>query len=255
MDLLMSLVLPMVIFTCFTIPIFTTGLLLAFPCQPPFIGSMLPCCTNGERGIQNKWVKFSMAIFEGYMFYQVTVSGSFFITQVMVGCCLSLWNYIKILKQWTRDPSYKKGYLLQAYKYLRVLEMLNNNCVRSRMFPAGTIGFPAAQFFCGYVCIKFHSSMSVWAVGVFFLLYCDGVMLTTTMFTTAAHVYINSRELLITWKSGWGTRKNSELRKTMRGFPPMKVRCGSNFVDNSTPLVIQDMCTRQTVSTLLISNK
>lgn len=131
--------------------------------------------------------------------------------------------------------------------------MLNNNCVRKCMLPSCSLGFPAIQFFSCYVCIKLHDTMSLPALAFYFLIYGDAIILTTSVFTASSYVFITSRKLLARWRTEWKMTQNSELRRSFRACSPMKVRFGDNFVDNSTPLVIQDTCTRQTVSSLLIS--
>lgn len=140
---------------------------------------------------------------------------------------------------------------LELYKKLQVLQAIANSCVRRQMLPACSIGLPAVQFAAGFVCLKFHDSMSLPAMVFFSLIYVDAVILTTCVFTAASHVFINSLELLSTWKTRWQTR--GEVRKSLRSLTAIKIRFGNNFVDNSTPLVIQDMCTRQTATSLLIS--
>lgn len=147
----------------------------------------------------------------------------------------------------------KKAFLIRTYKYFQVLEGLNNDCGRDLLLPALVGGLPAIQFSSSYVCIKLHHTMSLPSLGFFFLLYFDMIILIFAVFTINSKVYIVSSKLLSNWKSAWGNSKSSLLRKSLRACVPMKVRFSNNFVDNRTPIVIQDMCVRQTVSLLLLS--
>lgn len=42
------------------------------------------------------------------------------------------------------------------------------------------------------------------------------------------------------------------MRKLLTALEPLKIRFNLNFVENNTPLVIQDVCTRQTIGSLLV---
>ncbi len=183
-------------------------------------------------------------------------------------CNFNFWQFLskianlfiskKVAKKiWSFSRSASKSYptstLLKAYKLIGIVEMLNNSCVRGQLFPAFALLFPSIQLSSGYVCIKLHDTLSLPAFAYFALIYIDCIILITAIFTAPSHVYISSKNLILKWKSDWRTSRKSGLRRETRTLNPIKVRFGSNFVDNSTPLVIQDMCTRTTVSTLLIS--
>jgi hypothetical protein len=152
-----------------------------------------------------------------------------------------------------RSKSTSSSELLQSFKYIRIIEMLNNYTVRHLLLPTCALIFPAIQRASAYVCIKLHDTLSWPALLFYGLIYCDALILTTSVFLAPCHVFTSSRQILLKWKTGWKMGRKSEMRKELKALVPIKVRCGSNFVDNSTPLVLQDMCTRQTVSSLLIS--
>lgn len=145
-------------------------------------------------------------------------------------------------------------FLLKSYKNLRVLEAINNNCVRARILPALVVDLPAIQLASGYVCIKLHTTMSLPAIACFGLIYWDVIIFTTAMFTASSRVYTKSGELLATWRAQWRSGSRSELRRSLSSLCPVKVRFGNNFVDHSTPLVFQDTINNLTVSCLLIAH-
>jgi hypothetical protein len=111
---------------------------------------------------------------------------------------------------------------------------------------------PAIQLFAAYVCIKLHETMSLPAVVFFILIYMDANILLTAATTPASRIHIKSNNLLKKWMSRKDVMKCAILRKTLKACPPLKIRFGSNWVDQSTPLVFQDTSARQTVSFVLI---
>lgn len=141
------------------------------------------------------------------------------------------------------------------YKYLQILEKQTNDCVGVVIFPVFAIGFVAIQFFALYVCIKMHESMSVVSLGFFFLCYVDASALQYTILTTGSRIFVLSSEMLLSLRDISARNHTSrEMRKTLKAFLPLQIKFGVNFVDNATPLVVQDMCIRQLTSSLLVTN-
>jgi hypothetical protein len=143
--------------------------------------------------------------------------------------------------------------LFEIYKKLQILEMLINNSIRDVMLPALMFGMPSIQFFASYVCIKMHGTMALPNLAFFIIIYLDTVVLTNTVITPAASIFTGSGKLLEKWITSSKAMKRKYLRKFRGACRPLRVKFGSNFVDKKTPLVMQDMCMRQTMSSLLIT--
>lgn len=102
-DKMISLMLPLILWSTVTVPLCTGVVVFFKPCLPPLLGSMLPKCRNiGE----NKTIDFSiylklgLATFETLMFYPVCVAGAFHCIHVLIAGSVGLWNYIRIMSEW-----------------------------------------------------------------------------------------------------------------------------------------------------------
>jgi hypothetical protein len=199
---------------------------------------MLPSCRSGI-GITSLPLKLTISFLEMIMFFHVTTAGSFYVIQILMAVCLSMWNYIRIIQGWSADKSKDRQELLSAYRFISMVGVLNNVCVSHDILPMWLVGFPSIQLTAAVVCIKYHGIMSPPALAFFRLIYVDQVVLCTAVFTPPSHVYIESRKLLLQWKGEWRTGQRSELRRALRALQPVKVQIGTNFIDHSTPLVIQ----------------
>lgn len=98
-DKIFSLLLPLINVSALLLAIFITIVLLAFPCLPPFTFSITPDCRHGVN-ITNWNLRVSLAIFDGFMSYQITVSGIFYMTLVVIAGCITLFNYLRIIEGW-----------------------------------------------------------------------------------------------------------------------------------------------------------
>jgi hypothetical protein len=95
----MSLVLPLINVSVLLVPLFAGGVMLFKPCLPPFLGSTLAVCRNGQ-GIPPLEIRLGFVLFETFIFLTLTTAGSFPLTQLLLGVNLTMWNYLRILKQW-----------------------------------------------------------------------------------------------------------------------------------------------------------
>ncbi|OXA48490.1 hypothetical protein Fcan01_16540 [Folsomia candida] len=229
-DKIMSFILPLVMFTGSLLPFACVLLLVKFPCAPPFLGSMLTYCRNAADGEHKMpcFVRICIQIAEFFMFCQVSVAAAFYISYVLFPGIICMWDYIRVVDNWE----------------LRIIGILNNLVNQTRVLPACALGFPAIQFVSSYVCIRLHENIPPAAFIMFPTAYFDGL----------ARVYSGSEELLKKWRRTFpNLGRKSAIRKTFVSFPPLKVRIGGNFVEASTPLVVQDFCVRNTASMLMLS--
>ncbi len=143
----------------------------------------------------------------------------------------------------------------KIYKNLQILAGLSNDCNQYRMFPSTALGTPIIAFFALYVAIRLHTSLSLIEVGFFAFIYFNVTVFYLTIFVSAANLYIKSVVVLILWKremARMAMPANKTEKRILKAMQPLKIRFGINFVDNHTPLVVQDFSMRQMASLLLI---
>lgn len=68
-------------------------------------------------------------------------------------------------------------------------------------------------------------------------------------FTTAIHVKADD---FVRRSKLEGGENASYFRKVRKSFRPLRLEFGNNYVDRSTPLVMQEFCIRQTASLVLL---
>ncbi|OXA48598.1 hypothetical protein Fcan01_16538 [Folsomia candida] len=256
-DKIMTFILPLVLFTGTLLPFACVLVLAKFPCAPPFLGSMLTYCRDvaaeGDYQIP-VFARVGILIAEFFMFCHVCIAAAFYITHVLFPGLICVWDYIRIVDSWEIYTISEISKCIQAYRELRIIEILNNLTNRTRVLPACAIGFPAIQFFSFYVCIRLHENIPPAAFIMFPTAYFDCFLFTIVIFTAAARVYTGSESLLKKWERRFpNVQRKSVMRKTFISFPPLKVRMGGNFVEAFTPLVVQDFCVRTTASMLMLS--
>ncbi len=133
---------------------------------------------------------------------------------------------------------------------MQILEIHLNNYASVRIVPVFMFGVPLVEILSLFAIIKFHSQLPLPG----FLILTEGFFtaLTSTMVFETVASLLNTRsiEMLSVWRRlGF---KNKVQRKKIRSQRPLKIRYGSNYIDQGTSLVSQDFCINQTVSLLLM---
>jgi hypothetical protein len=144
---------------------------------------------------------------------------------------------------------------IKLLKKIMILERIFNNFLKNKLTPMLLGGVPLGQVFCIYTCIKFHGKIPLPAFLMFLILGLDTVINNTLLFTLASRIHNESQDAIALWeKNSYKYSRKSGLKKIIRGFTPLKIRFGSNFIDRSTALVIQNEVLELTMSLLLIKN-
>ncbi|OXA46683.1 hypothetical protein Fcan01_18151 [Folsomia candida] len=209
-DRILGLLLPLIVFSCWVVSLGAGITVLLFPCIPPFLGSMLPTCRSNIP-IPPGWViRILLAFIDAVMLQQVCISAAFYLTQVLIGAIVHLWNYLSMLSIRTQNGINGESHqnFIMWYKQLQILTVLSNSCNQKRIFPAAALGLPSIEFFTFFVCIKLHNSLGAFETAFFFLIFLNVVAFNMTVFLAASKVFSCS--------------------------------------------VIQDVCTRQTIGSLLV---
>jgi hypothetical protein len=142
----------------------------------------------------------------------------------------------------------------QLYKRIQIIERYFNNFLQNGLAPAMVIIVPCIQITGQYVCIKLHSQIPMPGFLLFPLILFDAGLHNIVVFSMASSIHNASTETLATWKRIHGGKKKSWERKQIKACSAMKVKFGSNYMDRSTALVIQNFCMTTTMSLLLIKS-
>ncbi|OXA41637.1 hypothetical protein Fcan01_23883 [Folsomia candida] len=145
----------------------------------------------------------------------------------LLGSLILPKNESGILFLWEESSkilSYPKFSL--GYRKLQVMESVLNGAIRSKLFPILLIISPCMQIIATFAVIKFQHVMP--AAGATYRTSC---------------YYLKSLK---------GMVNNSLETKLLKSYTPLKIRFGSNFMDELTPLIIQQFCTMQTINLLLL---
>lgn len=70
--------------------------------------------------------------------------------------------------------------------------------------------------------------------------------------TLASRVHSASRDLLTSLKQLKLEKRSKLMRKELQACNTLRIKFGSNFIDNGTPLVMQDVCINQIMSLVLL---
>lgn len=222
-----------------------------FPCSPPFIGSFLESCccrVHGDASSLGTVKKLTLASVDFLLSLYLTIPGGFYISIVLFSGTACLWSYIKTVRR-----SRVFALDLHTYKKLQMLETLYTSSNAKRNLPTFLTGVPGIQIFSAFVCIRLQREVDMPQFSLFPLLYLDGILLTIVYLSLASSVYVSSNGLIERWKKHRKCRRSKYIRKTLRSLRPLKIKFRNNFVDQCTPIVVQDFIITQTASLLLLS--
>lgn len=141
---------------------------------------------------------------------------------------------------------------ISDYRELQVLEKIVNAVIRDIKFATFGYFFPGVQLFSCFVAITLSHDpdANIFRIGLFVAPYLAAVTLTLVTFSVAGNVIPISGEWILRYKE----RSKSALSKRIcRSLAPLRIQFGNNFVEQLTPLVLQEFCIRQTASLLLLS--
>ncbi|OXA47974.1 hypothetical protein Fcan01_17295 [Folsomia candida] len=229
-------------FSCILMPFAVIALLSVDPCMPPFLLSMFHCT---EISWTSPGAEIFVLIFEAWMALQLFTAGTPWVFYILFAGIVAILDYFKLLKKnlhFTYDVSYiilnfsriasskaivDQHSCLKLYRSIQILEKYMNGFLMARVAPMMVMSIPAIQIACGLLVYTFASWVS---------------STSTKVLQTHAGVTVQ-----------FGG-KRSVLAREIRACGALKIKFGSNFIDNGTPLVIQNFCLNQTVNLLLISS-
>ncbi|OXA49897.1 hypothetical protein Fcan01_15891 [Folsomia candida] len=244
-----------------TVAVFPTliFILLTFaPCTPPFILSMLPNCQPVQTTLLGRGIQGLIHLYEIWTISHITYSGSiwiFYILFVGIDCML---NYLNLLKRQSFAilNSEDKDNCVRLYCSIQILEKWFNSFVMDKILPCVIICVPALEIVALFVCVNLHQDISGLGFLLFPLVAFDAAMIIILVFPLASWVYKESKETIRDISSKVIFLDNKALtRRQIRSFIPLRVKFGSNFIDRTTALVIQNFVLNRTMTLTLIRSR
>lgn len=215
------------------------------PCKPPLLASNLRCSM-----VVSNWIgSLAMVTFELVVRTQ-NISYSLhcvFFTQVS-GLVL-MWGQCN---EFLKNNRIKIDSLVKGYRQLQVKEKMHNSSYKGRILPVCALGVPFIQILSGFALTALFGKASPFVTSIFLVLYLDAVGLGLTVLTATSIINVKSGE----WVNNLRSRvvgKDIYFRRVQLSFRPLRLEFGNNFVDRLTPLVIQEFCSRQTASLLVLN--
>jgi hypothetical protein len=167
------------------------------------------------------------------------------IVYILMSGILHLWE------QSSKKLSSYEEHVLVSYRKLQVFEKLLNSCVKAYIFPISSVIGPILQILTGFTLIHTHNTLGVSELLFFGVIFIDtGVVINILFFTGAKQSFSQSEEWLSKMKRIHG--KDKKNRRILRSMMPLRVWFGSNWVDRTTPLVIQQFCWVHIANLLLL---
>lgn len=146
-------------------------------------------------------------------------------------------------------------YCVHIYRCIQLLEKCLNDFLMVKIVPALITFVPGIQILGQYICVKMHHDVRMPGFLIFPLLTIDAALINIIIFTLASRVNSVSIKVLATHeKYSSKFKRTSAIKKSIRACAVLKIKFGSNYIDNGTPLVIQNFCADQTMSLILIGS-
>lgn len=139
----------------------------------------------------------------------------------------------------------------------RVLAGVVNASIRDVIFPTIVLFLPMAQTLTGTTLLTAGTQVPISQIIFFGLVYTVGILVNVAATSAAAQIYISSKravqEVRISVERVSDKKTPKYMTRLTRSLWPIRLEFGYNFVDEMTPLVVQEYCQRQLVTLALVS--
>ncbi|OXA64379.1 hypothetical protein Fcan01_00593 [Folsomia candida] len=239
-------------------PILQFFLLRLLPCMPPYILSMFPGCVKCDPTLLHRVVKLCLHIFEAWMSLNTIISGTTWMFYVLFVGIVCILDYFRVLESKISEieNDSNKDDCIHLYRCIQILEKSFNAFLMPRIVPATMFCVPAIEILAFYVCISFHADISMPAFLIFPVMAVCAGMNNILVITLASRVNVASQKMKIAvQKRTVGRCRRALAKRQIRACNVLKIKFGSNFIDEGTPLVMQNFCINQTMSLALVKRR
>lgn len=144
---------------------------------------------------------------------------------------------------------------IKFYREIQILEKILNSFLMPSIVPLTIVIIPLHKIIAQYVCVMLRDEIPMPGFLVFPIMGVDSTIVNILVFTLASLVHNASRDILqklgqkiVTFRGG----NEDRLRRKVKACAVLKIKFGSNFIDQGTPLVIQNFCMTQTMNLILM---
>lgn len=214
-------------------PTVVATLVYFIPCQEPFLGSILlsrMACQDSSTA-----VRIGLTTVEFAVLHYASLASGVYVSGLLFGGMIHLW--------------FALGDIFDRGGELQVFARWFNSCIQDGILPVIISVFPAIQILGGFSCIRLRGGMNPMEFAFFAMETLVVIGYNLVFVTGAGKIYGGSVKWLRVCKGEENMRVN---RKILASMTPLKVRFGQNFVDELTPLKLQEFCTIQTLNFLLL---
>jgi hypothetical protein len=250
------------------VPIVYFPALVMFPCHPPFSGSWLPACNDDVKMVSGQ-SKISLLIVIGlgtidtlvhWNALQDVIFHGMYVVFASISCFL---EYLHIVRNEIHEISIRtskgtgcKENNENLYIYNGIV--LLNKLIISRsgkvLFPVSFCGPWVLQILYLYVTIRsiegLHKNPFLFIL--FLSIYIDMVIVSVLVSSFGSKIYTTSVSMKDEWIQRARKRKDKLAKRRAKSLLPVYIKLGGNFIDRTTPILIEDFCVNQTVSLLLL---
>lgn len=231
---------------------------LIFPCKAPFIGSIIYSeenCSGDKRGcgslIQNM-AYIMLTIINAIVHTKSVILGAQYAVFFLVPGILFLYrechNFINQKKL--------KTLKFDGFRCLQVLEKIVNQSFQKRIYLSAVFLLHLLEILATVAVIKYWRVLNIASKIFYAIVGFDSGLVSIVNMSFSAKIYSTT----LAWLKGQnGVMKFSKgkygfkwERRFIRSCLPLRMRFGDNFVDVLTPLVMQNFCSSQIATLLLV---
>lgn len=232
-----------------TVPIGLAFTSILFPCKSPLLGSIF---FSGTKYCDLHWYSFPDA-FPLWTIGLITfiIVMQFYTGAVYYAVYVLLIGTTHLVIECRGLKRIGKNNIL-LYRKIQIWEKVLNFCTSQRIFPTIVFSVSGLQIISAFALAILRNNSGVGNLAVFFLMYLNSFVFNMIMFSFAAKIYSVSKKWL---KMGEKNVKGGYMRRLHRSYRPLRMSFFNNFIDELTPLVMQDFSLTQTISLLLLSSE
>ncbi|OXA42961.1 hypothetical protein Fcan01_22300 [Folsomia candida] len=141
---------------------------------------------------------------------------------------------------------------IKVYQNLAILEKSFNAFLSEKLIIMVLFGNPVIQIFALFGCISFRQEFPMPGFLVFPLFLVASGMSSIIIITLASRINGFSRDVLTSLERATFNQGTKVKRRELIACNVLKIKFGPNFIDNATPLVLQNFCINQALSLILL---
>jgi hypothetical protein len=235
-----------------------TGIAFLYPCKLPLILGQLALSKEtcaSKLSLTTFLARLPVVLVESLLYLDTFIAGFYYSFCAVFSHLAVLWLKTKNVCPMIENPRGVLGKILK-YKKLQIWDKTRDTFMMGRLMAFLMATTPMIEINCISALIIFGREMSLVESGFMYTTGAEAFVFTFLIQVGVAKVYVRSRR----WLNNLGNLENRDTpmkvwKRVVRPLQPIKVHFGTNFVDELTPLIVQDFCWSQTASLVLMYRK